>query len=151
MKKFLIFMAIVLGTWLYFNPIKEIGLSKPNMMVYSGIPTSIPIVFHYKSYLPTYQDKLIRDGVELKLTTTISEILIDRMGTIGGIEHIVIGLGHGDDLYSIGSDLEGRIGSYNVYSGSTPKMVAKYNSLKRKGEKVMGIMVPNIKVTKLSF
>jgi len=151
MKKFIIFIGVVLGIWIYNNPIEKIGMSKPGFIVYSGLPSSIPILIHYKAILPTYQDKLIVKNQELKLTEAIDETLIDRMHMTDGFDYIVLGLGYGDNLYSIREDLENRISSYTVFRGSTPKMVLKYNKLKSEGKKVLGIMVPNIKVNKPNY
>ena len=75
----------------------------------------------------------------------------DRMKTIGGFEYVVVGLGYGDEPFLISDALENRISGYTVFRGSTPKMVRKYNKLKSEGKKVLGIMVPNIRVPKISY
>ena len=151
MKKFIFFIGLVLGIWIYNNPIGKIGMSKPNFIVYSGMPSSIPILFHYKAIFPSYQDKLINKDGELRINDAISQTFVDRLGTIGGFEYVVVGLGYGDNLYTISDKLENRISSYTVFRGSTPKMVRKYNKLKSEGKKVLGIMVPNIKTEKLRY
>jgi hypothetical protein len=151
MKKFIFFISIILGVWIYNNPIEKIGISKPNFIDYSGFPSSVPILFHYKALLPSYQDKLIDKNGELRLNDAINQTLIDRLGTIGGFEYVVIGLGYGNNLYTISDRLANRISSYTVFTGSTPKMVKKYNKLKSDGKKVLGIMVPNIKTKKFNY
>ena len=151
MKKILFVIAIALGIWIYNNPIEKIGSSKPNFIVYSGMPSSVPILIHYKAFFPSYQDRLIDKQGEVRLNDAISQTLVDRMGTIGGFEYVVLGLGHGDNLYPVIDALEGRISGYTVFRGSTPRMVNKYNKLKDEGKKVLGIMIPNIKTEKISY
>ena len=151
MRKLLIFMAVVLGIWFYNNPYGKIGMSKPGFMVYSGVPTSIPILIHYKATFPSYQDKIINEDNELRLTDAIKETLADRMKTIGGFEYVVVGLGYGEEPFLVSDALENRISGYTVYRGNTRKMVNKYNKLKADGKKVLGIMVPNIRVPKISY
>ncbi len=141
MKKFIIILIILLGIWLYKNPIGYISIVKPGLIIYSGVPIlNMDILI-----LPTgkflIQSKSYK---KIELSQNMIDATIDRLG--GGKDRpevVIIGQGLNKEmLLPIDEKLIEFFSSWNipVYYGPTDEMAKKYNELKKQKKKIMALM-----------
>lgn len=140
LKTLLIIIVIALAVWIYKNPIGRVGMVRDNLIVYSGIPVlnADLVIRPDGSFL---MDNQTRE--QIRYTSAVRDIQIDRLKTYGPYNVVIIGRGTGENLYPVAPDLISNLARDNaqVFQGNTFEMAKKYNELKSQGKQILAIFV----------